>query len=480
MTKYIVLALYILLLFGISWFAARKSSKSGDFLLAGRNVGPWLSAFSYGTSYFSAVIFIGYAGGQGWNFGFNALWVGIGNAVIGCLVAWLLLAKKTRAITQEQNTATMPGFFEKRFGSRGMKIFAAVLIFVFLVPYSASVYTGIGYMFEEVFGLSFLWCMGIMAVLTALYLLAGGYFATAWTNFFQGAIMIVGLALMVYYVVQSPNVGGLATGIARVREATPTGTGGNISVLISTILLTSFGTWALPQMTHKFYAIRQDKNAIRNATIIATGFALFIGCGAYFIGAFGRLFVAGQTDIKTDLIVPQMLASALPEALLGLVVVVLLSASMSTLSALALSGGSALVSDLVRGSFRPKMNTKTEKLLLQVVCFAFIGISMVLAMAKVAAIQTLMNFSWGVLAGAFMGPFVWGVCWKRASKAGGWAGLLGGFLTAATLILIWNFQASKSPLVGCYAMAVSMVLTPVVSLLFPNKPAANSAVAMNQ
>ena len=206
----IALILYVALLLGIGLYCRRAATNMNNCRLGGRNVGPWISAFSYGTSYFSAVIFIGYAGMHGWNIGVGSMWIGIGNAVIGCLIAWLLLAKPTRHMTQKLNASTMPEFFAKRYDSTGMKVYAAVIIFVFLVPYAAGVYKGLGTLFSAVFpGVSEKVIMLLVAVLAAVSLVLGGYKVTAFTDFVQGIIMVVGITAMIIAVVTRPEVCGL-------------------------------------------------------------------------------------------------------------------------------------------------------------------------------------------------------------------------------------------------------------------------------
>ena len=143
--KYVVLALYACMMVSIIAVSARKSLNLNDFFLGGRKVGPWFSAFAYGTSYFSAVIIIGYAGKIGWEHGLSVVWIGLGNAFIGNLLAWIFLARRTRMMGERLGVCTMPDFFEKRYGDRRLRMVAALLIFIFLVPYSASVYQGLGY-----------------------------------------------------------------------------------------------------------------------------------------------------------------------------------------------------------------------------------------------------------------------------------------------------------------------------------------------
>ncbi|MEG0767288.1 MAG: sodium:solute symporter, partial [Clostridia bacterium] len=372
--KITVLVLYGLMMVCVLVISARKSLNVHDFFLGGRKMGPWFSAFAYGTSYFSAVIIIGYAGKIGWGHGLSATWIGIGNAFLGNWLAWRVLAGRTHRMGLSLGVCTMPGFFEKRYDSKALKVFSALLIFVFLVPYSASVYQGMGYLFEVALGLDFFWCVLGIAALASLYLFAGGYRATSISDFLQGCIMLVGIVLMVIFVVRGASVdpvtgqsGGLSAVFRRMNEAGGAGFAsilgpkGQEKSLLSLVLLTSFGTWGLPQMMHKFFAIR-DQAAVKQATVISTVFCLLLAGGAYFMGGFGRQILGNQVPAGgLDHVMPQVFTSVavgMPDALLGLVVVLVLSASMSTLTSLVLASASALVLDL--GSVVcPQMKPKT-------------------------------------------------------------------------------------------------------------------------
>ena len=130
---------------GIAVFTHKKSASLNSFYLSNREMSGWMSAFAYGTTYFSAVIFIGYAGKLGFGMGLAAIWIGITNAIIGSLFAWLVLAKRTCAMSQALEARTMPEFFEKRYESKYLKLYGPLVIFVFLIPYSTSVYQGLAY-----------------------------------------------------------------------------------------------------------------------------------------------------------------------------------------------------------------------------------------------------------------------------------------------------------------------------------------------
>lgn len=469
--KIVLLAAFFAVTAFIGIWCRKKAANVGDFVLGGRAVGPWLSAFAYGTSYFSAVVFVGYAGQFGWNFGISATWIGIGNAIIGSLIPWLLLGKRTRAMTKHLHTATMPDFFKKRYSSEALGIFASLLIFVFLIPYSASVYKGLSGIFAMSFDLSFSYCIIGMAVITALYVVLGGYMATALNDFVQGIVMLAGIVLVVGHVLSGQ--GGFTEAVSRLSEIEVNGQKDVLSslfgpdglALFSVLVLTSLGTWGLPQMVHKFYAIK-DERAIKTGTVISTLFALVVAGGSYFMGAFGRLYYtpAGAKPVY-DEIVPTMLNQSLPDILIGVVLILVLSASMSTLSALVISSSSTVVLDLITPYTKGKLSQKWQVALIRLFCALFILVSVLIALRPYAMITSLMSISWGALAGAFAGPFLYGLFSKRVTKASVWTSMIVGVgITVANMFM----KFLPSPVMaGALSIGISFVIVPLVSLVTP-------------
>ena len=492
----IALCIYAAAMALIGCISYRKSKTLDGFLVGGRKIGAWSTAFAYGTSYFSAVVFIGYAGQHGWNIGLGALWIGIGHTVIGCLLSWLLFANRTRKMTKKLNARTMPDYFEKRYGSRHMKMLASTIIFIFLVPYSAAVYKGLGSLFSAVFPNVETWVwMLLIACLTAIYLVAGGYTATAYTNLVQGVIMIVGVVCLVAAVLSNDSVGGLSGLVENLRnfESLPddpnptTGAqltsifgGSSFRFLCFNIMLTSFGTWGLPQMIGKFYAIK-DTAAIKRGTLISTIFCVVIGCGAYLIGSTSRLILGGQLpEGGIDAVIPAVLMEVLGGStigllLLALIMVLLLAASMSTLEAVVLTSASAVAVDLIPSVYKKEIPAKKQMLLTRLFCLAFVACSFIFATRNIPIIVSLMSFSWGIVSGCFIGPYIWGLFSKKITKIGAFAGILSGLLTVggATLVISltsgFSAAASRSPEMGVAAMAISFIVVPVVSLLTKNK-----------
>ena len=492
----IALGAYAIAMALIGFISYGKSKTLDGFLVGGRNIGAWATAFAYGTTYFSAVVFVGYAGQHGWNIGVGAVWIGIGNAVLGCLISWLLFANRTRKMTKKLDAKTMPDYFEKRYASKGMKILAAIVIFVFLVPYSAAVYKGLGSLFNSVFPGVETWVwMLIIACLTALYLVVGGYVATAYTNLVQGVIMIAGVICLVFAVLNNEKVGGLSDlmenlGAFQSLPGDPNPTtgeqltdifgGSSFKFLCFNIMLTSFGTWGLPQMIGKFYAIK-DTAAIKRGTVISTIFCFVIGCGAYLIGSTSRLVLGGQLpEGGVDSVIPALLMEVLGNSTLGIILlaiimILLLSASMSTLQAVVLTSASAVSVDLIPAVRKKQTKSETQVLLTRLICLAFVACSFIFATQNIPIIVNLMSFSWGVVSGCFIGPYIWGLYSKKITKIGAYAGMLSGLLTVggATLAISltsgFSAAAAKSPEMGVAAMAVSVIAVPVVSALTKKK-----------
>ncbi len=488
---WIILIAYLLLMVGIGVYYRRKTASVSDFVLGGRTLGPWFTAFAYGTSYFSAVIFVGYAGRFGWSYGVSSTWVGIGNAVIGSLMPWLILGRRSRIMSKNLEAKTMPEFFEKRYNSRTLKLFSALIIFVFLIPYTASVYNGLSRLFEKGFGIPYKYCIIVMAVFTAIYVILGGYKATALSDFIQGIFMLVGISAVVIAVLNKH--GGLSSSVdqmAQIPDAS--GETGKFAALfgpdpvnlLGVVLLTSLGTWGLPQMVGKFYAVKDDKS-VKIGTIVSTVFAVVVAGGCYFLGGFGRLFVdnvEGAPATGFDGIVPEMM-NAIPELLFGVVIVLVLSASMSTLSSLVLTSSSVLTIDLIK-PVKKNMTDKQELFIMRIFIGVFLLISVVLAIFTLenptTIISTLMSISWGALAGAFLAPYLYGLYSKKITKAAVGACFVSGVgLTVAHMIYftfgkrtleIGGLAIHSAINAGAITMIFGLILVPIVSLFTRNKP----------
>ena len=471
----IMLVVFFVVMIGVGFYSRKHATNVSGFVLGGRSAGPWLTAFAFGTSYFSAVIFVGYAGQFGWNFGLASTWAGLGNAFIGSLLAWNVLGRRTRIMTQYLDAKTMPDFFGKRFNSVPLKVAASVIVFIFLIPYTASLYNGLSSLFGLVFDIPYWVVILVMAILTGFYVIFGGYMATAINDFIQGIIMLFGICAVIGAVLV--DNGGLLKATQKLSAVPSEGwTGGaftsflgpNPLALLFVVILTSLGTWGLPQMVGKFYAIKDEKS-INTGTVISTLFAIVISGGCYFLGGFGRLFDAPELHDEAgnmifDGIIPHML-STLPDILIGIVVVLVLSASMSTLASLVLTSSSTLTLDFLKDNVMKDMSEKKQVRTMQVMVVFFIVLSVVIAMDPPTFIAQLMGISWGALAGAFLAPFMYGLYWKGVTRAAVWASFTAG-VGITVLNLFFHFIASPIN-AGAIAMVAGLIVVPVVSVLTP-------------
>jgi len=393
LVKIIALSLYALVIIIVGIIGLRKTRSFNDFFLGGGKVGAIMSAFSYGTAYFSAVVFIGFAGKVGWGFGYSGIWIGVFNALIGVLGVWALLGWKVKKMSVDLGVHTLSEFLEKRYDSPMLKLIASVAIFIFLIPYSAAVFIGLSYLFASSFeGLQYWHAVVFMGVFTAVYIVLGGYKAMTMMDTFFGIIMTVGVLILAGYTM---NAGG---GLAKISETlsavdpklvAPVGPPGWWP-LLSLIILTSLAPFAMPQLIQKFYAIK-DRKAIRTGMIASTIFALLIGGIAYFLGSTTRIFLDPATSPAAfnpegkpvvDALMPELLATVVPESLSIIILLIILAASMSTLAALVLISSSSFCKDFYAGFINKKITDKQLTSLMRGASLFFVLLSVILALLK--------------------------------------------------------------------------------------------------
>jgi len=464
------MAVFSVVILSAGLLGMRRAKSFDDFMLGGRSVGPWLTAFTYATTYFSAVLFIGFAGKIGWGFGYSALWIAGFNALVGVLGVWYILGPKIRTVSHETGINTLPEYFEWRYKSQGLKLFSAICIFVFLVPYTAAVFMGLSYLFQATFNLSYTTALLFMGGFTALYLMMGGYRSMILIDFVFALIMIVGVIVLGYSVISQG--GGLAVMTAAMNAVNPKLTAPvgppGWWPLFSLVFLTSIAPFAMPQLVQKFYAIK-DERSIKTGMVISTLFSLLIAIVAYFVGAVTRLFLNPANNPNAfkdgkpvfDALIPELFVRVLPEGLTLVMLLLILAASMSTLASLVLISSSSIAKDLYAGFVNKNTSDKTLTTLMRVLSGLFVLLAVVLAYLEPSTIVAIIGVSWGAIGSAFLGAFVWGLYSKNMNMTGAWASSILGLGVCIALY----FKGMPSPEAGTIGMIVSFVMAPVGSLV---------------
>jgi SSS family solute:Na+ symporter/sodium/proline symporter len=474
--KIIILSLYALVIIIVGIIGLRKTRSFNDFFLGGGKVGAIMSAFSYGATYFSAVVFIGFAGKIGWGFGYSGIWIGIFNGLIGVLLVWALLGWKVKRMSVEMGVHTLSEYLEKRYASPLLKLIASIAIFIFLIPYSAAVFIGLSYLFASSFeGLQYWHAVIFMGVFTAVYIVLGGYKSMAMMDTVFGIIMTTGVLVLAGYTIHAG--GGLAKITDSLRSidpglTAPVGPPGWWP-LLSLVLLTSIAPFAMPQLMQKFYAIK-DRRAIRFGMVASTTFALLIGVIAYFLGSTTRVFLspsatpgAFEADGKPifDALMPELLAKTIPESLSIIILLIILAASMSTLAALVLISSSSFCKDFYAGFIKKDISDRQLTGLMRGASLFFVLLSVILALIKPATIVAILAMSWGAIGSAFLGPFIWGLFWKRTTKAAAFASMFLGLGTCIGLTIA-GFGAPEAGTIG---MGASLIIPPIITALVPGR-----------
>jgi len=470
--KAIVISAYALMIIIIGILGLKRTRSFSDYFLGGGNIGPLMTAFTYGTAYFSAVLFIGFAGKIGWEFGYSGLWIAVGNAFIGVLGVWWLLGFRIKKMSLEYKVSTMSEFFEKRYNSKFLRLFSSLTIFIFFIPYSAAVFIGLSYLFMSNFNLKYWLALVFMGTFTAVYLVLGGYKSMTMIDVVFGIIMSAGVVVLLISTLNKGN--GLANITETLSRTNPKLTGfvgpPGVWPLFCLVFLTSVAPLAMPQLIQKFYAIR-NKQAVRVGMISSTFFAILITGIAYFTGATTRFFLSSESAPNAfkngkpvfDALMPELLANVIPGSLSVLMLLLILSASMSTLAALVLISSSAIVKDIYGGFINRNISDTGLTLLMRFFSAFFILLSAIFAYFRPASIVAILAISWGAIGSAFLGPFIWGLFSKRVNKLGA---ISSSVLGLTTCLALYAFGFS-SPEAGTIGMIVSFVFNPVISLFLP-------------
>ncbi len=460
----LVLALYMLLLVGIGMIASRRMRNSEDFYLGGRNVGPWVTSLSFVAAYFSSVVIIG-GGGFGYQFGMSTLWIAASNVLIGIALVWMILGRRIRLFTARLGTLTVPGFLAERFKAKEARVFAALVITLFLIIYNVSILKGMGHAFEGLMGIPYMVGVLLSGAIIILYVSLGGYLAVVWTGFFQAWIMGLGLILLTIAALKA--VGGLTAANVALQGMSPglVNTPGEWgwAGLISYGMIVSFGVWGMPQLMVRFYSIK-SVSVLRVGTVVATiGGSMAVL--PFLNGAIARVL---HPDLaNADLAIPTLTKAVLSPWGGAIFLAGVIAAGMSTFASVLIITSGAVVRDVVQKGLGRELDERRVVRYSRLVS-ALVGvISLAIALRPPALVLVLMAFSWAAIASTCLWPMLFGLYWKRATRWGVLSSMGCGLASA----LIWIGIGSPYGLHGFIpGILVSLVAMVIVSLITERLP----------
>jgi SSS family solute:Na+ symporter len=473
-----VLALYAAVLIAAGVWTSRRTRNASDFYIGGRQVGPWVTAFSFVAAYFSSVVIVG-GGAFGYRFGMSTIWIAASNVLIGCTLAWIVLGRRLWQFSRRLDAMTIPGFIGKRYGSHGAQLFSAVVIFLFMIVYNVSVLQGMGRILEGLMGMPYVQGVLVSGAVILIYVAFGGYLAVVWTSFLQAWVMLFALILLA--VVALSAAGGIHAVNARLAAVDP----GLVSTpgawgwqgLVSYCLIVSLGVWGMPQLLVRFYSM-ENARVLRLGTVLATlGGAMAVL--PYLTGAVSRTLLPALEN--PDLAIPTLTKTVLNPWGGAVFLAGVLAAGMSTFASVLIIVSAAIVQDLRRplpvqsGRGREAAgpgSAARDVLVGRLASLAAGLVSLAVALRPPALILVVTAFSWAVIASACLWPTVLGVYWKRGTRQGAVWSMVAGTATAL------GWMVAKSPL-GIHGfipgVAVALVVFVLVSLV--TKPPAPELVA---
>ena len=458
-----VLGVYLVAMLAIGIVTGRRMKQTAEgFHLGSRSIGPWVTAFSFISTYFSSVVIIG-GGGFGYKFGMATLWIGATNVVVGTLLAWMVLGHRTRKMTGRLRSITMPGFFARRYRSSAARVISAVVISVFLILYNVSILKGMGHAFEVLIGIPYLSGILLSGVMIIVYVAIGGYLAVVWTGFFQGWVMLFGLILLtVLAVARVDGLGQVFVRLGQVESGKYLATPGvwGWAGLVSYSMIVSFGVWGMPQLVTRFYSMK-DSKVLRLGTVLATiGAAMALL--PYFSGALTRVLYPALDN--ADKAIPTLVHGTMPAWASAVFLAAVIAAGMSSFSAVLIATVSSIVKDLYRDAFHARIDPRREMLLSRIASVVIGLVALAAAVKPPAMILVITGFAWAAIASTTLWPFVLGLYWRRATRAGAVAAMVGGFLVALSWMVVGNPYGIHGFIPG---LAASLLLFVAVSLLSP-------------
>ncbi|MGD9402609.1 MAG: sodium/proline symporter [bacterium] len=459
LTYIVVLLVYLVILGLVGVFSSRRLKTSADYAIGGRSIGPWVTALSFVAAYFSSVLIIG-GGAFGYKYGLSTLWIGASNVLVGCALAWIILGKRIRRMTEETGSMTISEFLGKRYGSRAIMMFSAAIIFLFLIIYNVSVVKGMANAIQVLVEIPYWGGVLVSGLIIVFYVTVGGYLAVVWTSFIQAWIMIGGLILLT--LVALSRVGGMATAVERLSamDAGFVSTPGlwGWAGLISFCLIVSFGTWGMPQLVIRFYSIKNVR-MLRIGTIVVT-VGGSVALLPYLNGALARILHPAVAN--PDLAIPTLTKSVLPPIGAAIFLAGVIAAGMSTFAGVLIISSTSLVRDIMEHTFGRKLTQAEQIKYARIANIILGGAAILIGLRPPSLILVLTAFSWAVIASTNLWPLLFGIYWKRTNPTATLVSMVAGAGTA----LIWTRLGNPLGLHGFIAgTSIALVIIVAGSLL---------------
>ena len=444
--KYTVLIIYFAILFGIGIVASRRIRSLKDYYLGGKNLGPWVAAFSARATGESGWLILGVTG-MGAMMGVSAFWVVIGE-VLGVFISWQFMAKKFKRLADEYDAITIPDYLVSRFQSTSnkLRIVAATVLSVFVIIYVSAQIDITGKTFETFLGINYYGGALLGFAIVLIYIFVGGFLAVAWSDFFQGTLMFFGLvALPVVTIIVVDFPGGIFPALGKIDPDLLNiwGPGGFNMVNVATAIglaTIGLGFMGSPQVYVRFIAIRNEEE-LEKGKLVAVLYTLLTLSAAVFIGILGRVLFTGVGDspenilgISAENVLPILVESVLPMALVGLYIGVILAAVMSTIDSLLVVASSAVTRDFYQQIFHPdmegeKLTTLSRNVTLAMALIALATAMIVSVISPDRTIFWFAIFGWSGIAATFCPTIILSLFWKDFTENGAIAAMIAGFIT---------------------------------------------------
>jgi len=470
------IVLYFAVIFGIGYWSTRQTRQMSDYLVAGKRLGTWVLSFAIMAAIQSGWTWLGlpgsmYAAGYAPMLGVMSF-----GAFFGLAVCYYMLAVPMRRLADSHGAMTAADCADAIFESKTLRILVAIAVFAGSTTYLVAQWAALGQLLSSLLPVKYTTAVIIAFVVTGAYVVGGGMLASAYNHFFQMILMLVGSVTVFAGALYAG--GGFSKINAAIEAINPNmlnyynpNTAFTLGFMWFWFFMFWFSTVGQPHIGVRFYSVRNIQT-LRWSLLIA-GASYIIGCLCAYTGLTTRVLVA-QGAIPAlshpDKALPAFVAYFFPPVVQGLIYVAVLAATMSTADSFIVASSSALVRDIWQKGLGKFLSPKGEIVAIRTVSFVVAVVSALLAFKPPTLITLIGAAAWGGF-GASIGPvLMFGLRWRRATKAGAIASCAVGLIFGFGLYLAHQLKLTtwlKAYPEGGIALAASMATMIIVSLLTP-------------